>query len=386
MPKNTPSPKTTRDLFAGRFHAYFATKKEHVDGCIQVLEEVRRKELNRVSGDSVIQSSAFADKEISYQLIACEDTKSGEIIGCMRLTKARDIAAIESSREEYQLDLFDDAMIDKIGIFTRLAVLKSYRGSPAALVIMAFAFIDVLERGGQAILMACEPNLFKMYKRLGLRPIGPLHNSPSGGYRIPMICIPDLEHFKLIRSPALPLLLRTIKWDHYEDIKNWYWHLIKEKGEIQMGATLYDTDESDKDEHWPVTNGLSEDSLKRFLKNAISIKCKEGDLLVARKDGGKFFGIIRRGFGKVVIGGKTIAILSKGDIFGEIAYILDQYRSADVVAGDSSTEIILFNATVMEQTASDSDKVIIWNNLAKILAKRLVASHKFVLGEEEVEE
>ncbi|MFT5169276.1 MAG: hypothetical protein ACI8P3_004525, partial [Saprospiraceae bacterium] len=324
------------DIFAGRYQAYFATKKDDIDGCIKVLEEVRRKELNRVSGDSVIQSSAFADKETNYQLIACKDTKSGEIIGCMRLTKAREIATIESSREEYLLDLFDDKMIDKFSIFTRLAVLKAYRGSPVALVIMAYAFLDVLEKGGQAILMSCEPNLFKMYKRLGLRPIGSLHNSSSGGYRIPMICMPDLAHFQLIRSPALPLL-STINWEQYRGIKNWYLDLIREKGEIQIGATPYEADESDKEEHWSITQGLSEDSRNRFLKNAISIRCQEGDLLIAKKDGGKFFGIIRRGFGRVLVGGKTIAILSKGNLFGEIAYILDQYRSADVVAGDSST-------------------------------------------------
>jgi hypothetical protein len=43
-----------------------------------------------------------------------------------------------------------------------------------------------------------------MYIRLGLRPFGPLPNLPSGGYRIPMICLPGIDYFRQIRSPAAP--------------------------------------------------------------------------------------------------------------------------------------------------------------------------------------
>ena len=75
------------DLWLDRYQVFFATDPADVQGCLDVLEEVRRKELNRVAGSSVLASHAL-DAKGDIRLAACRDAKNGKIIGCMRITPA----------------------------------------------------------------------------------------------------------------------------------------------------------------------------------------------------------------------------------------------------------------------------------------------------------
>ena len=363
------------DLWTGRYQAFYATSEEDIQGCVDVLEAVRRQELNRVAGESTLDSHAFSGEKLDYRLVACRDTKTGQIIGCMRLTNALQTKAIPSSREEYQLDLFDEDMLEKLSIFTRLVVLKPYRRSPAAVVIVGYSFASILEAGGLGMLMSCEPNLFSLYQRLGCRPIGPLHNSPSGGYRVPMIGIADRDLFIECGSPAMPLF-KNVDWDRFAFMRQWYKDLVDEKGGIDVGVAFYNASKAaDSDaEHAVLTEGLSDRGREAFLKNAMSIQCRQGDVIAAEHDGGKAFGIVRKGMIKAIKAGKTVAVLGEGDVFGEIASILNINRSANLIAETSDTEVILFSVSAIKRLKDANDKAVIWHNLTQILAQKLLAT------------
>ena len=93
------------DLWLDRYQVFFATEKADIEGCLEVLEEVRRKELNRVAGASVLASHALDASKDDYRLAACRDAKSGQIIGCMRVTPATAARYEKASVDEYRLDL-----------------------------------------------------------------------------------------------------------------------------------------------------------------------------------------------------------------------------------------------------------------------------------------
>lgn len=380
MGKLLKSLAAQRDLWFKRYQAFVVTEESDKEACIAVLEEVRRKELNRVAGKSVLDSHSFSGEKVDYELTAVRDTKSGQVVGCMRLTPAKGAKEIQSSREEYHLDLFDEIMLNQMIIFTRLAIIKSYRKTPAALVLISHSFAHVLENGNQGVLMSCEPNLFPMYKSLGLRPIGSLHNSPSGGYRIPMICLPDKEYFNSIGSPAMSLL-KNVDFDRYENIRNWYQDFINAQGEIQVGISYFDAQGQSKTGHQIITEGLSEKGRASFLKNAMNVKCARNDVIVAEKDGGKSIGVVRRGFVEVIIDGKTVGILGQGDLFGEIAFVLNINRTAKLVAGTDNTEVVLYSVSAFKRLEKTADQIAIWQNLARILANRILQKDEFTLAD-----
>lgn len=363
------------DLKRNRYTVAKVTNQTIFDECVTVLQEVRKNELNRGASESVLESNSFNGEDIDFELFSCIDRKSGQVIGCLRSTKAEDIVHIDAAKKEYKLDILNDDVISQIRIFTRLAVLQSHRKTPAALVIMVEAFLDALQQGDQAILMSCEPNLFNMYKSIGLRPVGQIHNSASGGYRIPMICIPDLAYFKKIKNPALPLIQKTIQWGEYSEIINWYEDLVKQSGGLLGRATLYQDGNTNGEEHLPLTYGLSKAGLQSFLNNAMLIQCGSDDLLIAKEDGGKYLGFVRSGSLDVRIEEKTIAKLSKGDVFGEISFILNELRSADIIAGDQGAEVVLCSVSILNKMKKESDKAILWKNLAKMVSRKLIVTN-----------
>ena len=156
----------------------------------------------------------------------------------------------------------------------------------------------------------------------------------------------------------------------FAPVIKWYDQLVDEKHEMRVGVSMYKGNEEELDH--VVTTGLSSRGKQDFLKNAISIKCKMDDVIVAANDGGKVFGIIKKGFANVVINNRSVALLHQGDIFGEIAFVLDTRRTATLIAADDETEVLLFSASALKRLENTEDQIIIWRNLAKVIARRLV--------------
>ena len=109
------------------------------------------------------------------------------------------------------------------------------------------------------------------------------------------------------------------------------------------------------------------------------IKCREGEVLITENDGGKSFGFIQKGIVKVLIGSKTIVMLGEGDIFGEIAYILNTKRTAQVIAASPDTEIVLFSDSAINSLENNEDRAVVWRNLARVLAQRVVLTNKLLV-------
>lgn len=365
------------DIWTRKYIFFVAETKQEIDACIHILEEVRRKELNRVVGESVLDSSAFAGKKTDFTLVACKDKKTGEVISCMKITNAKELKDVPASCAEYHLDQFEEELISKLDIYTRLAVLPAYRKTPAGLITMHNSFRHTLKNGGMGVLMSCEPSLLSMYNGFGLRPIGPMHNSSSGGYRIPMILFPDLDYFKKTNSPALSFA-KQVDFADYQPIQDWYKKLVEDSGGIETGATFYNYKLDKKHTHHLLTDGMTKKGMDAFLKNTLLIECSENDVLMAANDGGKAFGIVRKGRVKILIDENATIYLNPGDIFGEMAYVLGTKRTADVVADEEGTEVILFSVSAIKRLENESDKIVIWQNLAKILARKLALTNELI--------
>lgn len=356
------------DLWIGPYRAFFPTNKEDLRECIRLI-----KEAGTLDGleDGHPESSAGA------QLAACQDTRSGAIIASLRMADAAQEQSIPGKSEQYHLYLFDAQRMEKLAVFFQFAIHPAHEKSQAAPLLLSHCFIEVLKAGGQAVLMSCDPGHYSIYKRLGMRPIGPLGKTTEGLFRIPMIFLPDQEYLSLINSPILPLL-RGVNFEPYHAICQWYYQLVRENSELQTAATYYPENQEDFEGHHAITEGLSEKGREAFLKNAMVIRCREGEVLITENDGGKTFGFVRKGLVKVVIGAKTVVLLGEGDIFGEIAYILQSKRTAEVVAASPDTEVVLFSESAFVRLESEADRAIVWRNLARVLAQRLVLTNKLL--------
>jgi hypothetical protein len=362
------------DLVLDRFETFEATTDDALAGCLEVLDRVRREELNRVAGASAVASHAFEGQEVDQRIHGCRDTRDGTIVACTIATPATTLAPIGSSREEYRLDAFPPPMLADLVVLTRLAVLPAYRGSVASLSLITGFLTGLMEEGRRAALLACEPGLVAMYTRLGARPIGPVRSSPSGGFRLPMICIPDPAHLAAVNSPLRKALERAGGAELHGPVTDWYEELVRREGRIRTGVNGYRWREEGDADHEQLTAGLSAEATGQLLRHAQVVTCQPGHLIVAADDGGRFLGLVRTGAVEVRRDGATVAVLGAGEVFGELAVILDARRSADVLAAGVETEVVLLTRSAIDHVTDPRDRAVLWENLARIVARRLVAA------------
>lgn len=352
------------DLWIEQYRAFFPSGKEDRQACLALFPK-----------DQVPQ---LPDNAL---MAACQDTHSGEIIACLFLMDALTIKEQDGGQEQYQLDLFDQKRLGQLAVISRLAFHPEHQQSAAGIVLLSLCFTEVLKAGGEAMLLSADPAHYSMFKRIGFRPIAPLRKMEDDHYQIPMICLPDQDYLSIIHSPVLPLM-RGIDFEAYRSICRWYYQLVRENRELQIGSALYSDEEGGFERHHTITDGLSVAGRDALLHNAIIIRCREGEVLIHENDGGKAFGYVRQGLVRVVIGNKTIVLLGEGDIFGEIAFILHTKRSAQVVAASDDTEVVLFREAAINDLEQEADRTAIWRNLARVLAQRVTLTNK-LLGEAE---
>ncbi len=351
------------DLWIGQYRAFFPTSEEDLAAC-EVLLKRQPKTSIEVSEDIL--------------LAACQDTQSGALVACLKIVDGDQVRKLNDYNHLFPFELLPADYLPRTVVFFDLVIEDGNEKTSASLVLMSHCFVEVLKVGGVAAMMSCDPERFYIFKRLGLRPIGAIQKLPDDlGERIAMICLPDLDYLSVINSPVLPLL-RNINFRVYEDICQWYYQLLREHSHLRTGSAFYPEMDGDFEGHHSITEGLSEEGKRAFLKDTFVLNCHEGDVLITENDGGKAFGFVNKGLVKVVIGGKTLVVLGEGDIFGEIAFVLHSKRTAQVIAASSETEVVLFNESSLNRLKSDADKAIIWHNLARILAQRVVVTNKLL--------
>ncbi len=363
-------------MLRGRYVGLLVESDADRDECLEVLDKVRRLELNRVKGRSVLESAAFVDVEVDDLLVAVRDTADNRIVGCVRSTPAAQIATLASSRDEYQIDKLTPELVDRAQVLTRFAVLRSHRSTLASYVIMRELYRYSLAQGVLISLQSCEPGLYASYLRLGFRPMGSVHQSSQGGFRIPMVHVHhDREHMERVGTPLLKELPRDLVLP--TEATQWYCELEAREGRIDPGVAFYETDEDvDRDQDEPevhawLTEGLSDKGRAELLRNALEVDCADGDVVIAAGDGGRFLGFVLDGVVEVRAEERVVRMLGEGELFGEIALVLDRPRTVDIVAAGDDTRVLLLSQTALTRLSNGADQAQVWRNIAKVLARRL---------------
>lgn len=344
------------DLRLGPYRAFFLRTEKYLDKCKSIIGET---------------------EEPVALIAACQDTLTGDIVACLHLKDTVDIRGRMEKAVAFNIAAIGEERVAKMVTLSKLHFATTKNKTMVSQVLLSHCFLEILKVGGMAVLSECDVGHFSLYKRMGMRPIGRLYKTSSGSHSIPMIFHPDENYFVLINSPILSIL-RGINFNTYRSFCDWYYDFLRANIELQTGAAYYPEREDEFEGHHIITDGLTEEGIDTLLKNAMVIKCRENEVLMAENDGGNTFGFIQKGVVEIVIKGKKIVTLSAGDIFGEIAFILDTPRSAKVIAVSPETEVVLLNAQAIDNLKNEKDKTTVWQNLSKVLAQRVLLTNKLL--------
>ena len=132
----------------------------------------------------------------------------------------------------------------------------------------------------------------------------------------------------------------------------------------------------------PLFSSMSKSQIKKFVLLANQRFFKQGDEMVSAGDNSREMFVLLSGEAAVCSsaangGQKVLENLSAGDVFGELAFLNNAPRSADVIARENVDALILSPQSVQKIIKADSKIATqVYKNLSGLVARRLVSTSK----------
>ena len=349
-----------------------ATSSDEVEAVQRLRYEVYVEELGRYS------AAADHDRRV---LIETEDTSSwlfygqegGEVVASTRITWG---GGGFSSRQVDQYELqpwLDELPADLLAVGERTAVRASRRGSRAVDEVLAASASVVAEHGLLAVFGCCEPHLLGLYISMGQRPYAKRNiNSEEAGYLVPLVGFPLGEEALRGRSRrrgpnALPRCVEQVLTGHTSLVSSSLVDPDVYRHEIRR--TL---DELHA-QRVSAFDGLTDDEVARCLRRSNVIECMSGDRVVRQGGTARNIFVVLAGTLEVRHHGQLVGVLGPGDVFGEMAFLLEQARTYDVDAAIESRVLSLSEGSLRKMIADDpvvAAKLLL--NISKMLCSRLI--------------
>jgi hypothetical protein len=244
--------------------------------------------------------------------------------------------------------------------------------------------IFMREKRIQLVFGACEPHLLSLYLGQGNRTYSDHNiNSQEAGYLIPIVMVTeDLAYLRSINAPSLesvedlgddarvPECVDRLITGHGAvtsprlTSSEAYWNKVH--GALSELA----------DHRISAFDGLDEDEAERCLGKSNIIACGAGDRLLKKGGVARNIFVVLGGTLEVRDGDTVVAVLSPGDVFGEMAFLLERPRSRDVYAATDDVRVLsLSEKTIREMINSDpAIAAQLLLNISKMLCVRLLKS------------
>lgn len=123
----------------------------------------------------------------------------------------------------------------------------------------------------------------------------------------------------------------------------------------------------------PLFRGLGNDELTAIAKLCKKMEFKEGEEIVKEGDAGLGFYVIVKGAATVNHKNKKVAELGRGSFFGEMSLLDNRPRSADVIASEPTTCLVLLRWNFWS-LVSKNKRVV--RGLLEEMARRLRATNE----------
>lgn len=275
----------------------------------------------------------------------------------------------------------------------RLMVAPGERGGKAMPALVNRAYAAGLDSPVQFDFCTCTPGLVDLYEHLGYRRFTGNVADPVLGYMVPLVLVlRDGDHLRTIRSPlwrtlrghasaadggpiaawlreTVPTVSVVREWVQQEDL---FWRFLADK--VRAAAAETPT----------ILADLSEAEQKQVFRGGTMLEVKGGDRIITAGTVGTEMFVVLSGLVEVRLPGRaeTLAVLDVGQAFGEIAFIADSQRTADVVAATDARILVLSQSylrKLMKAAPELAAKLLL--NLSRMLCERLVTSNRQRTGE-----
>ena len=344
--------------------------------------DVYATEMGKSPAEADHQKKIIRDElDEDAHLLYAED--EGQIVGTVRLNCRSKKKFPDVWEQRYDIEKFAPSFGDHISMTSRMMVARDYRGSSVPAALVGAVYSAGREMGSKFDFCNCAPSLLEFYEQIGFRRFTDGFVDEDNGYHVPLVMVVrDTQYLRQVRSP----LYRVARnFEHEPETGVWFQETFPSHAGIANSRTrnteefwkqLSDQLADPPTECIPLFESLSDKEVSNFLRSGTVLSLQPGDRIIRQGDVGDEMYIILSGVAEAVSRKEdqehSLAIMSKGQIFGEVAFISTAVRSADVNALTEMQVLIIskgFLTRAMRKQPEISAKVLF--NLSLILAQRL---------------
>jgi len=289
--------------------------------------------------------------------------------------------------EVYQLDRFMSFGPEVLALQDRLVIAPEEGAAGLAAALIGAAFRIARRQGGRFLFASCPPAQVRLYEQLGYRRHADNYIDRDDQYLVPMVLLTeDYPHLARVGSPFAALIAAL---DNPGATAAWFARSFPDtpkadagKGESEDRLWRHLTDRLSQNplQGVPLLAGLEYRDARRFIGIGTLLRVKAGDRIVATGSVGREMFVLIAGEAEVWVSreedmARVVAKLGKGAVFGEIGFLADTPRTADVVA-ISDGEVLVLTQQVMSRAIAEIPAVAakVMLNLSLILCERLRAT------------
>jgi hypothetical protein len=289
----------------------------------------------------------------------------------------------ETWRRIYRIDQWSDFQSSSLTFSSRLMVKPEYRGSAVLAGLLNAVYEYGRNHGSRFDFCQCAPALVSLYEQLGYRRYTDGYMDEELGYRVPMVLMTeDNDHLRFVRSPFYRV---ARNYPTERSAREWFLAKFPEHS-IHVNQRIVDADafwqlmedrlHSRPVDAIPLLNDVEEADAQAFLKTGTVLPVKQGETVLRPGDIGDEMFIILSGVVEVM-GQKdgrsySLAVLGRGEVFGEMAFVSRTRRTARVRAVTDIELLILtqgFLKRAMRNLPETTARILF--NLSVTLCNRL---------------
>jgi predicted GNAT family N-acyltransferase len=313
------------------------------------------------------------EDERSFLFYARDD--GGEVVGTARLSWGGN-GFSERQVDEYSLAPFlAELPHEHIAVGERVMVVPRLRGTGLVEELMNRRNDTALEHDVRIQFSACEPHLLSLYLGQGRRTYATKNiNTPEAGYLIPLVAFPEGPEALAGVGPAtpageLPDCVAEIFAGGGGAVTS---PLMTGEGDyaLRLRSAMHEIEAQDIS----AFHDFTDDEVERCLARSNVIECAAGDRVLKKGGAARNIFVVLDGTLEARDGDKVVGVIRTGEVFGEMAFLLERPRTLDVDAASDSVRVLSLSESTIRKMVSEDPGVAakLLFNISKMLCVRIV--------------